>query len=165
MITSHIAALIDQSVLCWLATISADGFPNVSPKEAFLHDGQGKILVANIASPLSVQNIEQNDKVCISFVNIFTQKGYKVTGRATIFKSSEAGFNERHGKLVSAIGSVYPIISVIEIDPVAIDAIIAPSYRLFPESGPLDRIKDSLRTYQVDEYKRRAEHGSTGSVD
>ena len=51
LITAEIARSIEQSVLCWLATVSADGIPNVSPKEAFLHDGEGRLLVANIASP------------------------------------------------------------------------------------------------------------------
>ena len=52
LITSEVAESIDCSVLCWLATVSSDGIPNVSPKEAFLHDGQGRVLIANIASPV-----------------------------------------------------------------------------------------------------------------
>lgn len=35
IITNEIKKYIDQSVLCWLATVSTDGVPNVSPKEIF----------------------------------------------------------------------------------------------------------------------------------
>ncbi len=37
MLTSDIKKYIDQSVLCWLATVSKDGIPNVSPKEIFTY--------------------------------------------------------------------------------------------------------------------------------
>jgi len=157
MITPEIADSIDQSVLCWLATNSEDGFPNVSPKEAFLYDGEGKILVANIASPITVRNIERDERVCISFVNIFVQKGYKIVGIANIVRRTDPGYEDKHGILTAVIGSTFPILSVIEIDPVAVHEIIAPSYRLFPESGPVDRIRESIETYRVGEYQKRAE--------
>lgn len=157
MLSREVIEAIDQSVLCWLATISEDGFPNVSPKEAFVHDCQGKILVANIASPISVRNIEKNDRVCVSFVNVFLQKGFKVKGRAIILKPSNPGYEDRLRKLTDAIGATYPIISIIEIQPIKIDPIVAPSYRLFPDSGPADRIREALTTYKVDEYKSLAE--------
>ncbi len=156
MITSEIAESIEQSVLCWLATTSEDGFPNVSPKEAFLYDGEGKILVANIASPVTARNIGQNANVCISFVNVFIQKGYKIVGTANILKRGDSGYENKHGKLVAAIGSAFPIISVIEIEPVSVHAIVAPSYRLFPDTGPVDRIRESLETYKVEQYQKRA---------
>ncbi len=162
MIIPDIAELIDQSVLCWLGTTSEDGFPNVSPKEAFLHDGEGRILVGNIASPVTVRNIERDERVCISFVNIFIQKGYKIRGTATVVKSGDPGYGEQHGKLTEMIGSTFPIVSVIEIKPVAVDEIVAPSYRLFPESGPVDRVRESLETYRVEQYQKWAEEGGAG---
>lgn len=157
LITSEVAESIDQSVLCWLATVSGDGFPNVSPKEAFLHDGDGKILVANIASPVTVRNIEQNERVCLSFVNVFVQKGFKLAGIAIVLKPDDDGYEARRGMLTTLIGTRYPIISIIEITPVAVDEIIAPSYRLFPDSEPEDRIQEALATYRVEGYKKSLE--------
>ena len=157
MITEEIAKSIGSSVLCWLATVSEDGLPNVSPKEAFLHDGEGKILVANIASPKTVRNIDQTKNVCLSFVNVFIQKGYKITGKAKVWNPGSVGYEDRLRKLISEIGETFPIISIIEIDPTETEEIIAPSYRLFPDSGPLDRIRESLSTYEVINYQKRAE--------
>lgn len=51
------------------------------PKEAFLYDDtSGHILIANIASPNSVASIQSHRKVCMSFIDVFTQKGFKIKG-------------------------------------------------------------------------------------
>ena len=60
-----------KSVLCWLATADAQGQPNVSPKEIFAIYDSANMLIANIASPTSVRNIESNPRVCVSFIDIF----------------------------------------------------------------------------------------------
>ena len=75
MITREVIQSIEASVLCWLATVAPDGSPNVSPKEAFMHDGKGRIIIAHIASPQTVRNITSNPQVCLSFIDVFTQKG------------------------------------------------------------------------------------------
>ena len=57
---------INDSVLCWLATANENGEPNVSPKEMFIADGTERILIANIASPNSVRNIDANPSVFLN---------------------------------------------------------------------------------------------------
>ena len=152
IITPEIAGAIDQSVLCWLATVSEDGFPNVSPKEAFLHDGQGRILIAHIASPQSARNLEHDSRVCVSFVDVFRQKGYKVRGTATIVRPGDSGHEARLEQVQATIGDRFPIHAIIVVEPLEVEAIIAPSYQLFPDTGPRDRIRESLETYRVAHY-------------
>ncbi|MEM9340136.1 MAG: pyridoxamine 5'-phosphate oxidase family protein, partial [Bacteroidota bacterium] len=77
---------IEESVLCWLATSTPSGEPNVSPKEVFSPYGDHHIIVANIASPNTVKNILSNANVCISFIDIFVQKGFQIKGKARIVK-------------------------------------------------------------------------------
>ena len=50
-LTKKIKDSIDKSVLCWLATVSIDGIPNVSPKEIYNYFETNNIIIANIASP------------------------------------------------------------------------------------------------------------------
>ncbi|MEM9026331.1 MAG: pyridoxamine 5'-phosphate oxidase family protein [Verrucomicrobiota bacterium] len=158
MITVSVADCIEQSVLCWFATVSKDGAPNVSPKEAFMYDGKGKILVANIASPKSQANLQYCERVCVSFINVFTQKGYKIEGVARVLKKSDSGFDDAHAMLVVLIGDVFRIASIFEVDPLSVSEILAPSYRLFPDSDPADRIRDSLKSYQVFDYMKKVEN-------
>jgi len=45
------------SVLCWLATVDAQGQPHVSPKEVFAVFDEQHLVIAHIASPTSVKNV------------------------------------------------------------------------------------------------------------
>lgn len=57
-------------MLCWLATVDAQGQPNVSPKEVWAIADDRHVVVANIASPVTVRNIAQQPQVCLSFVDV-----------------------------------------------------------------------------------------------
>src|SRR3712207_6031020 len=85
---------LDNSVLCWLATVSGAGAPNVSPKEIFvLHDDE-TLVVADIMSPVTIRNIRANPSVCVSFVDVFRMRGFKVEGRAAIIPRDDDAFDE-----------------------------------------------------------------------
>lgn len=152
MITEDIAQSIESSVLCWFATVAPDGSPNVSPKEAFIHDGNGKIIVAHIASPQTVRNIATNPLVCLSFIDVFTQKGHKVRGTATVLRESHERYPQQKAKLAQLVGDTFPIPAVIEVEPTEIEEIIAPSYRMFPDTTTNKMVQQALATYKVAEY-------------
>ncbi len=76
MLNQEVKKYIDKSVLCWLATSNEDNEPNVSPKEVFTYRDEKTLLIGDIASPNSVKNIKSNPIVCVSFVEIFVQKGF-----------------------------------------------------------------------------------------
>jgi hypothetical protein len=140
---------IDESVLCWLATSNSEGEPNVSPKEMFTYTDENTIIIANIASPNSINNIRQNDKVCASFVNVFIQKGYKIKGIAKIIEKTDATFAKKVKPLIDLFSDLYPIQSVIEIRIKTIDTLQAPSYFLFPDRTEKFQIKAAMETYKV----------------
>ncbi|MFU0507421.1 pyridoxamine 5'-phosphate oxidase family protein [Pseudaminobacter sp. NGMCC 1.201702] len=75
---------MDRAVLCWLATVSADGTPNLSPKEIFAPYANDAVVIADIASPISVTNVQSKPKVCVSFVDVFRQRGFKLEGEAKV---------------------------------------------------------------------------------
>jgi predicted pyridoxine 5'-phosphate oxidase superfamily flavin-nucleotide-binding protein len=77
MLSPDLKAYIERSVLCWLGTVDDCGNPNVSPKEVFCAWGEDLILIANIASPESEKNIRSWPEVCVSFVDVFVQKGFR----------------------------------------------------------------------------------------
>ncbi len=149
MLTTEIKRYLKNSVLCWLATSSNTAIPNVSPKEIFLSYGDTKILVANIASPKTVRNIQKNPCVCISFINVFIQKGYKIQGQAKIIKKSDSDFMEKHGLLKELAGEKFSIQSIIEITATSTEPIIAPSYRFYPETNEQEQIQSARISYGV----------------
>jgi predicted pyridoxine 5'-phosphate oxidase superfamily flavin-nucleotide-binding protein len=149
--SSH-KAMAERSVLCWLATADESGQPNVSPKEVFAVADDKHIVVANIASPGSAKNIHINAKVCLSFIDVFAQKGFKVFGVASDVTPEAAEYFRWVEPLRMMAGDRFPIHSVFVVRATAVEPIIAPSYRLYPsETTEASQVQAALRTYGVRE--------------
>ena len=147
---TDLKAMAERSVLCWLATADESGQPNVSPKEVFAVADDEHIVVANIASPGSAKNININRKVCLSFIDVFVQKGFKVYGVASDVKPSETEYFRWVEPLRMMVGDRFPIHSVFVVRATAVEPIIAPSYRLYPlETTEASQVQAALRTYGV----------------
>lgn len=153
MLTADIKKYIGQSVLCWLATVSIDGIPNVSPKEIFTYLDDKHIGIAHIASPKSIHNLKVNPNVCVSFVDVFVQKGYKLIGQAEIIPKTQPDFSVVAAKILTMAGTAYPVQALIKIKVLKTASILAPSYVMYPETSTEEnRIEDALNTYKVREY-------------
>lgn len=139
-----------RSVLCWLATADAHGEPNVSPKEIFACVLPDQLLIAHIASPVSVRNVRANPQVCVSFIDVFTQKGYKLKGLARVIDKADAEFASIAAPLVAMAGERFPIHAVIAVQVKTASEIVAPSYRLYPDATTEASQKASaMQTYGV----------------
>lgn len=154
LITTEVRESVERSVLCWLATSDEHGQPNVSPKEVFAVVDSQNIVVANIASPQSAKNIRENQKICLSFVDVFVQKGFKIIGTATELKPSVPEYLRWVEPLLAMAGDRYPIHSVFAVRAIAVEPIVAPSYRLYPsETTEESQVQSALRTYGVRQDK------------
>lgn len=146
-LTKEIKNYIDKSVLCWLATVSSEGIPNVSPKEIFTYYGTNEIIVANIASPQTLKNIKHNKNVCISFIDVFVQKGYKIIGKAEVIKKSSTNFSERAHLLTKMTKGNFPFSTITKVVIAQVDPIIAPKYILYPKTTDLQQIEAAKAAY------------------
>lgn len=145
---------IKNSVLCWLATVDADGTPNVSPKEIFGSYGDDHIVVADIASTNTVRNLHAHataphSNACVSFIDVFRQRGFKIVGQARIIAPDEPDFAVFGADLLQMAGADFPIRHVIAIKISRISRIWAPSYKLFPERSEQQRMQSAYDTYGV----------------
>jgi len=150
MLTADIRNYIDRSVLCWLATADAQGQPNVSPKEIFTHHGSDLFLIAQIASPQSARNIRINPAVCVSFIDVFVQKGYQLKGQAQLIQVNAPAFAELAAPLLTMAGERFPFRSLIAVQIEQVKPILAPSYLLYPEETTEESLANSaLQQYGV----------------
>lgn len=148
MLSSDFLRLQKSSVLCWLATADDKGMPNVSPKEVWAVFDDRHIVIANIASPVSVRNVQVNPLVCLSFVDILVQKGFKVSGRATNIARADSQYLEWAKQLEEKVGSKFPIQSVIVLEVTKVCPIVAPSYLLYPhETTESNQRESAMQTY------------------
>lgn len=146
MLPDHIQASIKKSVLCWLATVSGDGMPNVSPKEIFAYY-EGFVIIADIASPQSVANIQSNRQVCVSFIDIFIQKGWQLKGTAFLIDKSCGEYPEMEKVLVDITQGLFPFSTIIKIQVSQCKPIIAPRYMLYPETTEESQYASALKAY------------------
>ncbi|ATN34186.1 hypothetical protein ACO34A_10260 [Rhizobium sp. ACO-34A] len=140
---------IDNSVLCWLATVDEDGVPNVTPKEIFASHGDDHIVIADIASSNSVRNIRTHPKVCVSFVDVFRQRGFKIVGTAYVLAPEEGDFTTLGQDLMRMAGKDFPIRNIIAVRIERVSRIWAPSYSLFPDRSEAERMQAAYDTYRV----------------
>jgi predicted pyridoxine 5'-phosphate oxidase superfamily flavin-nucleotide-binding protein len=147
---TDVIRLMDESVLCWLATSSAIGQPSVSPKEIFAPFKNNSIIIANIASPGSARNIRENPRACVSFVNVFTQKGYQVFGQAILLRDGDEDYPPVRDALFALSGEAFPFQSAFRVMIEQVKEIIAPRYRLYPETTEQDQIRSAMKTYGIE---------------
>lgn len=150
MLSLDLQTSAQTSILCWLATADADGQPNVSPKEIFRVFDAEHLVIANIASPTSIRNIAVNQRVCVSFVDVFVQKGFKVLGTARHVAQQDVDFAKWAAPLQAMAGPRFPIRSVIVVRANGFEPILAPSYRLYPaETTEQSQVASAMRAYGV----------------
>lgn len=137
-------------VLCWLATVDEQGQPNVSPKEVFAVFDDQHLVIAQIASPQSVRNIQHNPKVCISMIDIIVQRGWKLQGHAQYVGASDAAFQTYALPLKALAGEKFKIHGVMLVRVEKVQRILAPSYRFYPDSTTeASQIASAMRAYGV----------------
>jgi uncharacterized protein len=149
-LTDAVRASAQGSVLCWLATVDAEGQPNVSPKEVWAIADDQHVVVAHIASPVSARNIAQQPQVCLSFVDVFVQKGFKLKGTAQVVSADDPTFARWAQPLLVMVGQRFVIQSVLVIRVTAVAPIVAPSYRFYAdETTEPAQVAAAMRTYGV----------------
>jgi predicted pyridoxine 5'-phosphate oxidase superfamily flavin-nucleotide-binding protein len=75
--------------LGFVATVTPDGRPNVSPKGTTTVFDDSHLMFADIVSPGTVENIRSNADVEINVVDPIVRKGYRFRGRATVHTSGD----------------------------------------------------------------------------
>jgi predicted pyridoxine 5'-phosphate oxidase superfamily flavin-nucleotide-binding protein len=94
MLTSDMKRIVQQQPLGYVATVSADGSPNLSPKGTFFVVDDTAIAFAEVRSPATIRNLRANPRVEVNFIDVFVRKGYRFAGTAKIVERGETGFDE-----------------------------------------------------------------------
>jgi predicted pyridoxine 5'-phosphate oxidase superfamily flavin-nucleotide-binding protein len=147
MLSDEVLAYIDRSVLCWLATVDATGAPNVSPKQLFAASDRQTLVIAALASPGTVDNLARSPQVCVSFIEVFIQKGFKLRGTAEVFALGSAPYEQLVGPLRAMTQGQFLIPAVIAVRVSAVEPIVAPGYSLKPGATEDSQIAEAMRDY------------------
>jgi len=101
MLTDEMRRMVDNG-LGFVATINADGTPNLSPKGTVAVWDDDRLVFADIASPNTSANLERNSAVEINVVDPLIRRGYRFAGTADVHRAGatfDAGiaFYEQRG--------------------------------------------------------------------
>ncbi|GFN42253.1 MAG: pyridoxamine 5'-phosphate oxidase family protein [Marine Group I thaumarchaeote] len=88
-ISDEIKHFLERQKLGFVATISPDNTPNVSPKGTILAWDDEHLIFADIRSPQTISNLENNPSVEINVVDHILRKGYRFKGKGMILKDNE----------------------------------------------------------------------------
>src|SRR5206468_7273784 len=78
--------IVLEQRLGFAATVCADGTPNLSPKGTTTLLDDDHLLFADIHSPGTVRNLEQNTSIELNVVDPIVRKGYRFKGNAEVHR-------------------------------------------------------------------------------
>lgn len=126
MITQEIKEFLDIQKLGYVATVTTDDKPNISPKGTIIGWTSEILAFADIRSPDTMKNLQNNSHVEINVIDPLLRKGYLFKGQAKIIKD---------GSLYEEILSHYrkkgiksPINSIVLVDVSDVSQVTSPLY-------------------------------------
>jgi len=84
MLTQNMIKILEKQRLGFVATVSSDGHPNLSPKGTFIVIDAKTIAFGEIRSPQTLENLRVNPRVEVNIVDPLSRKGFRVKGNAQI---------------------------------------------------------------------------------
>ncbi len=85
ILTDDMKRLVREQKLGFVATVCADGTPNLSPKGSTTVWDDDHLVFADLCSPGTIENLRHNQSVEINVVDPLVRKGYRFKGSASIF--------------------------------------------------------------------------------
>jgi len=128
MITKEIKDFLNLQKLGYVATVSSDGKPNISPKGTIIGWSSETLAFADIRSPDTMKNLIDNPNVEINVIDPLLRKGYLFQGKARILQDGTLYQEILNHYRQNGIKS--PINSIILVDVSCISDVVSPLYDL-----------------------------------
>ena len=124
----EIKNLVNFQKLGYVATISPDGTPNLSPKGTIAILDDSRLVFANIRSPKTIENLTKNPSIEINVIDPFSRLGYRFKGLAQILSNGKDFENILDYFKQKGIKS--SISHIVVVDVTSFSEITSPSYDL-----------------------------------
>jgi uncharacterized protein len=84
LLTGDMKRVVNEQRLGFVATVSPDGTPNLSPKGTTAVWDDGYLVFADIRSPRTIRNLRANPAVEVNVVDPIVRRGYRFRGEGTV---------------------------------------------------------------------------------
>ena len=140
MITSDMRAVIEATHLCFAATVTPEGRPNLSPKGTIGVWDDDHLFFLDIASPGTRANIAHSPWMELNVVEQLSRRGYRFFGRAEFHAEGSAVYSEATRRIYGDTPPLYsaPGVVLIEIERAA--PLLSPAYWRVPDETALRQL-------------------------
>jgi uncharacterized protein len=142
ILTDDMKRVVREQRLGYVATVCPDGTPNLSPKGTTGVWDDDHLMFADIRSPQSVRNIEQNGSVEVNVVDPLVRKGYRFKGRAAVHRAGE--IFQRGCQIYRDLGLTMDIRAVVVIRVERAQPVSSPAY---DRGDTEEQVRDRWRRY------------------
>jgi hypothetical protein len=131
-LTADMRAVIQAAHLCFAATVSPDGMPNVSPKGTIRVWDDQHLFFLDIASPGTRANPEARPWMELNVVDQLSRRGYRFFGPVTVHVG-DAIFEDALRRVQREEQTAYPVAAVILLAVERAAALVSPGYWRVPD--------------------------------
>ena len=124
----EIRNFVNFQKLGYVATVSSDGAPNLSPKGTIVILDDSRLVFANIRSPQTVENLTKNSSIEINVIDPFSRMGYRFKGIANIL--SDGSDFKKILDYFEKKGIKSKISDIVVVDVKSFSKVTSPSYDL-----------------------------------
>jgi uncharacterized protein len=100
--------------LCYVATVTPEGKPNLSPKGSLKVLDDEHLAFADIMSPATMRNLASNPYLEVNLVDPFLRRGYRFKGVCEVHREGKV-FDQVANELWEREGRQYPVNAVVYI--------------------------------------------------
>lgn len=93
-LTPDMQRIVNEQKLGFVATVNADGSPNLSPKATFVVIDAEHLAFGDLRSPNTVRNLADRAGIEVNFVDPFVRKGFRARGQAVYHAKDTPEFNK-----------------------------------------------------------------------
>ena len=114
VLTDDMKQMVSGLKLCFVATVTPEGRPNLSPKGSLKVLDDEHLAFIDIMSPVTMRNLRSNPYIEVNMVDPFLRRGYRFKGKCEIVTEGPV-FDEVAGELWTREGRQYPANAVVRI--------------------------------------------------
>jgi hypothetical protein len=149
-------AVIAAQRLCFAATVTPEGRPNLSPKGTVRVWDEHHVFFCDIASPGTRANLERSPWIELNVVDTLSRRGYRFLGRGSVHRGDEI-YREAVARITREEGTEYPVASVILIAVERALPLVSPGYEHVPDELQMRAMWRERRVQLDAEFERHIE--------
>ena len=92
MIDARIRQIVENNTIGFVASVTSEGRPAVSPKATFAILDDHALAFSNIRSEGTVRNVQHNPNVEVNFIDVFHRTAARIAGTARYVSREDAEF-------------------------------------------------------------------------